>query len=109
MTIFFKVSADPENDSLSTTPLFVSTDKSLYKAGEKLKVTGNVIKRAQGDEGLVVPERVQIKVVDGTFPFKQIHESFVYPNQGGEFCSSLFELPITIFSEGPYTVKANLH
>jgi len=47
---------------------------------------------------------VQIKVVDGTFPFKQIHESFVYPNQGGEF-SSLFELPITIFSEGPYTVK----
>ncbi len=101
---FFKVSADPENDSLSTTPLFVSTDKSLYKAGDTLKVTGNVIKRAQGDEGLVVPERVQIKVVDGTFPFKQIHESFVYPNQGGEF-SSLFELPITIFSEGPYTVK----
>jgi len=103
--LFFKVSADPENDSLSTTPLFVSTDKSLYKAGEKLKVIGNVITREQGNEGLVVPERVQIKVVDGTFPFKQIHESFVYPNQGGEF-SSIFELPITIFSEGPYTVKA---
>jgi len=101
---FFKVSADPENDSLSSIPLFVTTDKSLYKAGDKLKVTGTVITREQGDEGLVVPERVQIKVVDGTFPFKQIHESFVYPNQGGEF-SSLFELPITIFSEGPYTVK----
>jgi len=101
---FFKVSADPENDSLSTTPLFVSTDKSLYKAGEKLKVIGNVIKRVQGDEGLVVPDRVQIKIVDGTFPFKQIHEAFVYPNQGGEF-SSIFELPVTIFSEGPYTVK----
>ncbi|MEK0336235.1 MAG: lamin tail domain-containing protein, partial [Nitrosopumilus sp.] len=68
---FFKVSADPENDSLSTTPLFVTTDKSLYKAGDTLKVTGNVIKREQGDEGLVVPERVQIKVVDGSFPFKQ--------------------------------------
>jgi hypothetical protein len=102
--LFFKVSANPENDSLSTTPLFVSTDKSLYKAGETLKVIGNVIKREQGDEGLIVPERVQIKVVDGTFPFKQIHESFVYPNQGGEF-TSLFELPITIFDEGPYTVK----
>ena len=102
---FFKVSADPENDSLSTTPLFVTTDKSLYKAGDTLKVTGNVIKREQGDEGLVVPERVQIKVVDGSFPFKQIHESFVYPNQGGEF-SSLFELTITTFSEGPYIVKA---
>ncbi|MBA4718217.1 MAG: lamin tail domain-containing protein [Nitrosopumilus sp.] len=102
--LFFKVSADPENDSLSTAPLFVSTDKSLYKAGETLKVIGNVIKLDQGDEGLVVPERVQIKVVDGTWPFKQIHESFVYPNQGGEF-SSNFELPVTLFHEGSYTVK----
>jgi len=105
--LFFKVSADPENDSLSTVPLFVSTEKSLYKAGEKLKVIGNVIKREQGDEGLVVPERVHIKVHDGTFPFKQIlgYESSVYPNQGGDF-SSTFELPITIFSQGTYTVKA---
>ena len=51
----------------------MTTDKSLYKAGDTLKVTGNVIQRDQGDEGLVVPERVQIKVVDGSFPFKQIH------------------------------------
>ncbi|AFS80524.1 hypothetical protein NKOR_03150 [Candidatus Nitrosopumilus koreensis AR1] len=103
--LFFKVSADPENDSLSKTPLFVTTDKSLYQAGDKLKVVGNVIVREQGDEGLVVPERVTIKVLDGTFPYKQIHESSVYPKQGGEF-SSLFELPPTIFSEGLYSVKA---
>jgi len=105
VVLFFKVSADPENDSLSTTPLFVSTEKSLYKAGDKLKVIGNVIKREQGDEGLVVPERVHITVLDGSFPYKMIHESFVYPDQGGEF-SSLFELPITIFAQGSYTVKA---
>jgi len=105
MDLFFKVSLDPENDSLSITPLFVTTEKSLYKAGEKLKVIGNVIKRDQGDQGLVVPERVHIKVHDGTFPFALIHESSVYPNQGGGF-SSIFELPITIFTEGPYTVKA---
>ena len=105
MNLFFKVSTDPENDSLSTTPLFVSTDKSLYKAGEKLKVIGNVILREQGDEGLVVPERVHITVLDGTFPFKKIHESSVYPNQGGEFLS-IFELPVTIFTQGSYTVKA---
>ena len=106
MDIFFKVSADPENDSLSTTPLFVHTEKSLYKAGEKLKVIGNVIQREQGDEGLQVPTRVTIQVIDGTFPFKKIHESTVYPNQGGEF-SSLFELPATVFGEGPYKVKAS--
>ena len=106
VNIFFKVSADPQNDSLSTTPLFVSTEKSLYKAGEKLKVIGNVIQREQGDEGLVVPERVIIKVLDATFPFNVIHEASVYPTQGGDF-SSLFELPPTIFSEGSYTVKAS--
>ena len=105
MDIFFKVSLDPENDSLSKTPLFVTTEKSLYKVGEKLKVIGNVIKRDQGDQGLVVPERVHIRVLDGTFPYSQIHESSVYPNQGGEF-SSIFELPITIFTQGTYTVKA---
>ncbi len=104
--IFFKVSADPENDTLSINPLLVSTEKSLYKAGEKLKVSGSVIKLVQGDEGLIVTERINLKVLDGTFPFKQIHESLVYPNQGGEF-SSLFELPATIFSEGEYIIRAN--
>ncbi|MHA7734602.1 lamin tail domain-containing protein [Nitrosopumilus sp. S6] len=103
--LLFKVSPDPENDSISTTPLFVTTEKSLYQAGERLKVVGNVIPRQQGEEGLVVPERVIIKVLDGTFPYKQIHEAAVYPKQGGEF-SSLFELPPTIFSEGLYSVKA---
>ncbi|MGI9565508.1 MAG: lamin tail domain-containing protein [Nitrosopumilus sp.] len=103
--LFFKVSEDPENDSISKDPLFVTTDKSLYKAGEKLKVLGNVITREQGDEGLVIPERVTIQVLTGKIPMKQIHESFVYPNQGGGF-SSLFELPTTVFDEGSYTVKA---
>jgi len=106
MDFFFKVSADPQNDSLSLNPLFVSTEKSLYKAGEKLNVIGNVIPRVQGSEGLVVAERVSIKILDGTFPFKQIHQAMVYPTVGGGF-SSLFELPATIFKEGEYIVRAN--
>jgi len=90
--VYFKVSTDPENDSISTIPLFVSTDKSLYKAGEKLQVTGSVTAREQGNEGLVVPERVAIRVLDGTFPYKPIpgFTSTVYPNQGGYF-STAFE------------------
>ena len=103
--VFFKVSSDPENDSLSLAPLYVSTEKSLYKAGEKLKVIGSIIKREQGSEGLVIPERITILVLDGKFPFKQIHQASVYPDQGGNF-QSLFELPITVFSEGEYKVKA---
>jgi hypothetical protein len=104
--IFFKVSSDPENDSLSLIPLYVSTEKSLYKAGDKLKVIGNVLKREQGSEGLIIPDRVTIKIIDGKTPFKQIHESSVYPDQGGNF-QSLFELPATVFSEGQYKVKAS--
>ncbi|MBI5859595.1 MAG: hypothetical protein HZB73_02550, partial [Nitrosarchaeum sp.] len=103
--VFFKVSSDPKNDSFSLAPLYVSTEKSLYKAGEKLKVIGNIIKREQGSEGLVIPERVTIQIIDGKTPFKKIHESSVYPDQGGNF-QSLFELPITVFSEGEYKVKA---
>lgn len=104
-SLFFKVSADPENDALSTSPVFVTTEKSLYQAGEKLKVMGNVLKRTQGDEGLVVPQRVTIQVLDSSFPAKQIYESAVYPNQGGEF-TSLFDLPIPVFPEGTYLIKA---
>ena len=104
--LFFKVSADPENDSLSDSPIFVSAEKPLYKAGEKLKVIGNVILRSQNDEGLVIPDRVSIRIHDGVFPNKQIHEASVYPDQGGEF-SSLFELPVTIFTDGSYIIKAN--
>jgi hypothetical protein len=103
--IFFKVSSDPKNDSLSLVPLYVSTEKSLYKIGDKLKVIGNIIKREQGSEGLIIPERVTIKIIDGKTPFKQIHEASVYPDQGGNF-QSLFELPPTIFIEGQYKVKA---
>ncbi|HJJ22385.1 MAG TPA: lamin tail domain-containing protein [Nitrosopumilus sp.] len=103
--LFFKVSPDPEHDSLSSTPLFVSTEKSLYKAGEKLKVIGNVIKREQGVEGLVFPDRVHIQILDGDWPYPKIFESSVYPKQGGEFLS-IFDLPVTIFTQGPYTVKA---
>ena len=103
--LFFKVSPDPDNDSLPEIPLFVITEKTLYKAGEDLRVIGNVIKYEQGDEGLNVPPRVTLQVLDDDFPYPQIQESFVYPDQGGDF-SSFFELPATVFDEGTYTVKA---
>ena len=69
-SVFFKVSSDPEHDSLTVAPLYISTEKSLYKAGEKLNVIGNVIKRDQGSEGLVIPDRVTILVLDGKPPYQ---------------------------------------
>lgn len=103
--LFFKVSLDPVNDSLSVLPINVYTDKPIYQAGETLNVLGSVIARVQGDEGLVVPERVHLTITSEKSPTKSIHEASVYPDQGGNF-QSFFELPITIFDEGQYKVKA---
>ena len=105
MDLFFKVSTDPVNDVLSVPPITVYTEKPIYNAGEELKVLGSVIAKEQGDEGLVVPERVQLTIISEKTPTKPIHQASVYPDQGGQF-KSLFELPITIFSEGQYKVKA---
>ena len=104
--IFFKVSSDPGNDSFSPSPLSVSADKSLYRSGETLKVTGHVIPHAQGNEGLVAPLRVTVQVVDADLPRKIIYEAKVYPQQGGGF-SSFFELPIGVFNDGTYLVKSS--
>ena len=102
--LYFKVSPNPESDELIVPTFTVSTSKSLYKAGEKLVVEGTILPRVQGSEGLVVPERVLVQIVDGTFPFKKIFESNVYPDL--DTFESSFELPITLFSEGNYKVKA---
>lgn len=103
--LFFKVSLDPTNDSLTISPVNVYTSKPIYEAGETLKVLGSVILRAQGSEGLVIPERVHLSITSENSPTKIIHEASVYPDVGGNFNSN-FELPITIFSEGQYKVKA---
>jgi hypothetical protein len=103
--LFFKVSKDPVNDFLSISPIQVYTEKPIYNAGEKLKVLGSVVPREQGSEGLVVPERVSLSISSINNPTKIIHQASVYPKQGGAFQSE-FELPITIFSEGQYKVKA---
>lgn len=103
--IFFKVSPNPEQDTLQIEPLSVTTDKAVYSAGETMKVIGTAIKRVQGTEGLVVQERAQIIIKDGTFPFKQILDSSVYLDIGGHFESS-FVLPVTVFKEGNYKATA---
>ncbi len=102
--IIFKVSEDPENDSLTETPILVRTDKPAYLVEETFRVTGNVI---VGDDqgGALVPDRVTIQVNDGIFSFRHIDEAQVYPDQDGEF-SSVFNIPITVFEEGTYFVRA---
>ena len=104
--LFFKVSQDPQNDFISTEPLSVSTDKSLYLPGDVLRVTGSVLVEPSANESFLLPKRVTIQVIDGNSALsKIIYESNVYPQQGGLFSSS-FDLPLTVFTEETYLVKA---
>jgi len=103
--IFFKVSPNPEEDTLEIAPLQVTTDKAIYNAGETLTVLGTAMKRPQGMEGLVVEDRAQIIVSSTDFPINQIYEAFVYLDNGGNF-KSTFGLPVTIFKSGNYKATA---
>jgi len=103
--LFFKVSSDPENDSISLEPITVTTEKATYQPGDRLRVSGHVVERSSGSEGSVVPDLVHVRVSSNEFPFGTIFESNVYPQQGGQY-SSTFELPATLFLEGTYKVRA---
>ncbi len=105
-SVYFKVSPDPANDSISLLPLEIFTDKPVYAAGETLTVLGTAQKRTQGSEGLVVQDRAKIEVLSSTFPYKTIFDAFVYLDAGGNFKSS-FVLPVTVFTEGTYKVVSH--
>ena len=103
--VFFKVSPNPEQDTLEIEPLSVTTDKAVYVAGDTLTVIGTAIKREQGREGLVVPERASISIKLADFPYTPLQSgtSQVYLDTGGNF-QSKFSLPLTVVGEGKYVV-----
>jgi hypothetical protein len=103
--LFFKISLTPETDSIPDSSLFVSTVKSLYKAGDDLHVVGTILSPSTGREGYTGNERIYLKVIENSFPYKILSESAVYPKLDGSF-QSFFELPVTVFSTGEYKIKA---
>jgi len=103
VVVFFKVSPSPAEDSLNVKPLTVTTEFPIYNAGEKLTVLGTALKRVQGTQGLVVPDRVEIGIKSPSG--KVIQESSVYFDSGGNF-KSIFDMPVTVYKEGIYKVTA---
>ena len=105
VVVFFKVSPNPEADSLNVEPLTVTTEVPVYNAAEnqKIGVTGTAIKRVQGTQGLVVPDRVDIiiKAPSGL----SLASSSVYLDNGGNF-KSTFDMPVSVYEEGIYKVTA---
>ena len=103
--LFFKVSETPESDELVIPNLSVSTSKSLYKAGETLDVEGYVKNLAKGNDLQSSPQRILIKILSGESPYGQFAESAIYPNSEGKF-QTTFDLPISVFAEGKYQIRA---
>ncbi len=103
-TVFFTVSANPDAD-VTHKPLILSTAKSSYMAGEKLLVTGYVLQKDRGDQGLSIPPAVKITILPGKLYGAPIFEASVYPDPGGNF-KSQFDLPPAIFAEGQYMARA---
>jgi hypothetical protein len=102
--VFFKVSENPETDTLVVKPLEVRTEKQIYSAGEKLVVLGSATKRqASLSTGGQFPDRVTIVV--RTMDNKQIFDGLIPFDNAGQF-KTTFELPLTIFKEGKYKVTA---
>jgi len=105
IVIFFKVSPNPSEDSLNIEPLTVTSELPVYNVAQnqKLAILGTALKRVQGTQGLVVPDRVDIAIKSPSN--KIITESSVYLDAGGNF-QSIFDMPVTVFKEGIYKVTA---
>ncbi|MGQ0606101.1 MAG: lamin tail domain-containing protein [Candidatus Nitrosotenuis sp.] len=103
--VFFKISKDPANDTLEIKPLEVKTDKAIYRAGEKLLVTGAAIKRqSNADTSLgTIKDRVSVEI--RTMSNKVLSISNLDLDNGGAF-KSTHDLPLTIFKDGKYKVVA---
>lgn len=103
--VFFKVSANPASDTLDVKPLVVKTDKPTYRAGEKLLVSGEAIKRQGTSSNSISPTKDRVGVEVRTMTNKVIFTSNLDLDAGGAF-KTTYELPLTIFKEGKYKVVA---
>ncbi|MBM2852528.1 MAG: hypothetical protein HW420_1075 [Candidatus Nitrosotenuis sp.] len=101
--VFFKVSEDPANDTLSIKPLEITTDKPVYNTGEKLTISGSAIKRQQTTSEGAALDRVKVQVKTSTN--KLIFDSSLDFDNGGNF-KTTYDLPVTIFKDGTYKVTA---
>ena len=104
--LFFKLSENPATDTLVVKPLEVKTEKPVYRAGEKLVVSGAAIKRQENVATTLgtVKDRVGVEV--RTLSNKVIFNSNLDLDAGGNF-KTTFELPLTVFKEGKYKIVAS--
>ena len=103
--LFFKLSGNPSQETLEVKPIEVKSNKAVYRPGEKLEVTGTVIKRQDDTRTIYggVPERVNVEV--RSMSNKIIFNSSLDLDNGGAF-KTTYDLPLNIFKDGKYKIVA---
>ncbi|RNJ79609.1 MAG: hypothetical protein D9C04_04355 [Nitrosopumilus sp. B06] len=100
----FKVSLDPENDSLDVQSLTISADKMVYDVGEKMLITGSIGQAKLSLKTSAIPVTLYIYQISPYDPISVLTTN-VIPKTDGSF-SSIFDLPVTLFADGSYRVRA---
>lgn len=102
--LFFKVSQNPETDTLGVEPLQIKAEKAVYGAGDRLVITGSaVLDQATSTMSSRIPDRVSIQV--RTMAGQVIYDATPGFDAGGYFRTT-FDLPLGVFKDGTYKVTA---
>ena len=103
--MFFKVSKDPKSET-TLPPIIVETDKEVYQSGDTVIITGSVLKKERGTEGLIIHTKPEITVKTETY--KEVSKAFPDLTEDGRFTTSLKLVPIA-FKTGQYKVIAKYY
>jgi hypothetical protein len=103
--VFFKVSKDPKSET-TLPPIIVETDKDVYQSGDTVIITGSVLKKERGTEGLVIHTKPEITIK--TESYKEVSKAFPDLTEDGRFTTSLKLVPVA-FKTGQYKVTAKYY
>lgn len=103
--VYFAVSKNPESET-KLQPIQIDTDKDVYSTGDTVTVSGSVIKKASGTEGLVV--NVKPEIVVKSEANKEIYKTIPDLSADGRFKASFKVVP-SVFKTGQYKISAKYY
>lgn len=103
--VYFVVSKNPESES-KLQPIQIETDKAAYSTGDTVTVSGSVIKKVSGTEGLVI--HVKPEIVVKSEANKEIYKTIPDLSADGKFKASFKVVP-SVFKTGQYKISAKYY
>ncbi|MBI5377010.1 MAG: hypothetical protein HZA82_00080, partial [Thaumarchaeota archaeon] len=103
--VYFAVSKNPESET-KLQPIQIDTDKDVYSTGDTVTVSGSVIKKVSGTEGLVI--HVKPEIVVKSEANKEIYKTIPDLSADGRFKTS-FKIVPSVFKTGQYKISAKYY